>query len=155
MVAGKGQFTCGAKGCDQKQALESFEVPFAYIETQKQKQALVKASATNHLPTSAFVSRGIAQLSHFITYSLWCMKGRNLKLCMLAETRKLTRPCVQVRLCQEHSMQLNHRKNLQLNDNKAMKKRKSDEPTEWASKYRKEAMKEPSPRRRESSRGGE
>jgi len=45
VVAGKGQFTCGAKGCDQKQALESFEVPFAYLEAQKQKQALVKASA--------------------------------------------------------------------------------------------------------------
>jgi len=44
VVAGWGQFTCGAKGCDQTQALESFEVPFTYVEANTQKQALVKAS---------------------------------------------------------------------------------------------------------------
>jgi hypothetical protein len=45
VVSGKGQFTCGAKGCNQKEALETFEVPFAYVEAQEPKQALVKASA--------------------------------------------------------------------------------------------------------------
>lgn len=42
VVSGKGQFTCGAKGCNQKEALETFEVPFAYVEAQEPKQALVK-----------------------------------------------------------------------------------------------------------------
>jgi len=52
-------------------------------------------------------------------------------------------------------MQLNHKKNVQLNHNKAMKKRKIDEPAEVASKYRKESKKGPSPRRRDSNRGGD
>ena len=32
VVSGKGQFACGAKGCDERRGLASFEVPFAYEE---------------------------------------------------------------------------------------------------------------------------
>ena len=53
VVAGKGQFTCGAKGCNKTESLETFEVPFAYEEAGKQKQALVKASIiSDALPLS-------------------------------------------------------------------------------------------------------
>ena len=44
VLDGKGQFTCGAKGCLEQRSLASFEVPFAYVEAGKQKQALVKVS---------------------------------------------------------------------------------------------------------------
>ena len=42
VVAGKGQFSCGAKGCDAADGLATFEVPFAYAEAGEDKQALVK-----------------------------------------------------------------------------------------------------------------
>lgn len=42
VVSGKGQFTCGAKGCDATDGLASYEVPFAYTEDGVSKQALVK-----------------------------------------------------------------------------------------------------------------
>eukprot|EP00940_MAST-03C_sp_MAST-3C-sp2_P001419 g1419.t1 len=42
VVGGKGQFVCGALGCGETQALESFEVNFRYVEVGKVKNALVK-----------------------------------------------------------------------------------------------------------------
>uniref|UniRef100_A0A7S3QZV7 Protein FRA10AC1 n=1 Tax=Dunaliella tertiolecta TaxID=3047 RepID=A0A7S3QZV7_DUNTE len=42
VVAGKGHFSCGAKGCDAKDGLVSYEVNFAYQEAGREKQALVK-----------------------------------------------------------------------------------------------------------------
>lgn len=42
LVSGKGQFVCGAKGCEEKRGLSSFEVNFAYQEAGESKQALVK-----------------------------------------------------------------------------------------------------------------
>ncbi|DBA90792.1 TPA: hypothetical protein ACH3X1_003997 [Trebouxia sp. C0004] len=42
VVIGKGQFVCGAKGCDERRALASYEVNFAYKEAGERKQALVK-----------------------------------------------------------------------------------------------------------------
>lgn len=42
VVAGKGQFTCGAKGCDSGAQLCAYEVNFAYSEAGQHKQALVK-----------------------------------------------------------------------------------------------------------------
>ncbi|KAL0046449.1 hypothetical protein WJX82_000884 [Trebouxia sp. C0006] len=42
VVIGKGQFECGAKGCDERRALASYEVNFAYKEAGEHKQALVK-----------------------------------------------------------------------------------------------------------------
>lgn len=42
LVAGTGQFTCGAKGCNELRGLASFEVPFAYDEAGARQRALVK-----------------------------------------------------------------------------------------------------------------
>eukprot|EP00877_Chromochloris_zofingiensis_P003571 jgi/Chrzof1/13214/Cz07g24200.t1 len=42
VITGKGQFICGAKGCDQRPGLASYEVNFAYKEAGVSKQALVK-----------------------------------------------------------------------------------------------------------------
>jgi len=42
VLSGKGQFTCGACGCEQRRGLVSFEVPFGYIEAGEKKRALVK-----------------------------------------------------------------------------------------------------------------
>ncbi len=42
LVSGKGQFVCGAKGCNETRGLSSFEVNFAYQEAGESKQALVK-----------------------------------------------------------------------------------------------------------------
>eukprot|EP00270_Netrium_digitus_P017118 TRINITY_DN6234_c0_g1_i4.p1 TRINITY_DN6234_c0_g1~~TRINITY_DN6234_c0_g1_i4.p1 ORF type:complete len:215 (-),score=55.77 TRINITY_DN6234_c0_g1_i4:286-930(-) len=42
VITGKGQFICGAKGCNERQGLRSFEVNFSYREEGQLKQALVK-----------------------------------------------------------------------------------------------------------------
>lgn len=42
VVSGKGQFVCGAKGCDEAEGLCSYEVNFAYDEAGERRQALVK-----------------------------------------------------------------------------------------------------------------
>ncbi|GFR50375.1 hypothetical protein Agub_g12589, partial [Astrephomene gubernaculifera] len=42
VMAGKGQFVCGARGCDATDGLCSYEVNFAYQEAGERKQALVK-----------------------------------------------------------------------------------------------------------------
>lgn len=41
-MLGKGQFTCGAKGCNATAGLASYEVNFSYVEAGSAKQALVK-----------------------------------------------------------------------------------------------------------------
>jgi len=42
VVSGKGQFSCGTRGCEERRGLASFEVPFGYVEAEQKKQALVK-----------------------------------------------------------------------------------------------------------------
>ena len=42
VVTGKGQFSCGAKRCEEFNDLQSFEVDFNYREVGEKKQALVK-----------------------------------------------------------------------------------------------------------------
>ncbi|ESR52351.1 hypothetical protein CICLE_v10032186mg [Citrus x clementina] len=42
VIAGKGQFVCGNKHCDEKDGLASYEVNFTYVEAGENKQALVK-----------------------------------------------------------------------------------------------------------------
>jgi hypothetical protein len=42
VVAGKGQFVCGALGCDGVAGLHSYELPFRYTERGEAKNALVK-----------------------------------------------------------------------------------------------------------------
>ena len=42
VIAGKGQFSCGARGCNESRGLATYEVPFGYEEAGQKKQALVK-----------------------------------------------------------------------------------------------------------------
>jgi len=42
VIAGKGQFSCGARSCSETRGLATFEVPFGYQEAGEKKQALVK-----------------------------------------------------------------------------------------------------------------
>lgn len=42
VIAGKGQFICGNRKCNEKKDLHSYEVNFAYKEAGEHKQALVK-----------------------------------------------------------------------------------------------------------------
>ena len=42
VLSGKGQFSCGARGCSETRGLATFEVPFGYEEMGKRKEALVK-----------------------------------------------------------------------------------------------------------------
>ena len=42
VISGKGQFSCGARGCDESRSLATYEVPFGYEEAGQKKQALVK-----------------------------------------------------------------------------------------------------------------
>ncbi|XP_077293597.1 protein FRA10AC1 homolog [Arctopsyche grandis] len=42
VIAGKGQFACGNKVCNDKESLRSWEVNFAYVENNEKKNALVK-----------------------------------------------------------------------------------------------------------------
>ncbi|XP_054164423.1 protein FRA10AC1 homolog [Oppia nitens] len=42
VIEGKGQFICGAKGCDTREELKSWEVLFTYQELGEKKSALVK-----------------------------------------------------------------------------------------------------------------
>lgn len=42
VVQGKGQFSCGAKRCEARDGLRSWEVNFAYMEKGERKNALVK-----------------------------------------------------------------------------------------------------------------
>lgn len=42
VVSGRGQLTCGARGCSERMGLASFEVPFSYNEAGQAKSALVK-----------------------------------------------------------------------------------------------------------------
>lgn len=52
VIAGKGQFICGARGCDERRCLATFEVPFSYEEAGDKKQALVKVPSRLHLRAS-------------------------------------------------------------------------------------------------------
>ena len=42
VLSGKGQFSCGARGCSETRGLATFEVPFGYEEAGERKEALVK-----------------------------------------------------------------------------------------------------------------
>lgn len=53
VLSGKGQFTCGARGCHEGRGLATFEVPFGYTEAGERKEALVKVG----LPAAHHFSR--------------------------------------------------------------------------------------------------
>ncbi|KAG7378063.1 hypothetical protein PHYPSEUDO_010598 [Phytophthora pseudosyringae] len=45
VVAGKGQFSCGNKRCDERAGLHSYELLFSYVEHGERKRCLVKVRA--------------------------------------------------------------------------------------------------------------
>ncbi|POM65904.1 Hypothetical protein PHPALM_18312 [Phytophthora palmivora] len=45
VIAGKGQFSCGNKRCDERTGLHSYELLFAYVEHGERKRCLVKVRA--------------------------------------------------------------------------------------------------------------
>lgn len=45
VLSGKGQFSCGARGCAETRGLATFEVPFGYTEAGQRRDALVKVSS--------------------------------------------------------------------------------------------------------------
>ncbi|GMF34184.1 unnamed protein product [Phytophthora fragariaefolia] len=45
VVAGKGQFSCGNKRCEERAGLRSYELLFAYMEQGERKRCLVKVRA--------------------------------------------------------------------------------------------------------------
>lgn len=47
VISGKGQFSCGARGCTETRGLATFEVPFGYTEAGERKEALVKVSRSH------------------------------------------------------------------------------------------------------------
>ena len=58
VVAGKGQFSCSAKGCETAAGLATFEVPFAYSEAGEEKQALVKLRVCGPCAAKLHYGRG-------------------------------------------------------------------------------------------------
>lgn len=63
MKSGKGQFVCGAKGCEANEGLASYEVNFAYEEAKEQKQALVKVRVCPPCSEKLRQARGDVSLS--------------------------------------------------------------------------------------------
>jgi protein FRA10AC1 len=57
VVGGKGQFLCGALGCDRATSLHSYETPFRYVERGVTKEALVKVRLCGPCATRMFHRR--------------------------------------------------------------------------------------------------
>ena len=58
VLEGKGQFTCGAKGCLSSMGLECFEVNFSYREAGEKKSALVKVKLCGSCAVKLNYGRG-------------------------------------------------------------------------------------------------
>ncbi|CAI5707498.1 hypothetical protein KXD40_007726 [Peronospora effusa] len=54
VVAGKGQFSCGNKHCDERTGLHSYELLFAYVELGERKRCLVKVRACSSCAEKLF-----------------------------------------------------------------------------------------------------
>ena len=108
VISGKGQFTCGAKGCPNTTGLASFEVPFHYSEARQDKQALVKARAS-------FLQWCIAIIEISVQFPY------NQGGCVSC----LTQEELQVRLCREHASQLNYRKEKEAERRNSKKRRRT------------------------------
>lgn len=64
VIAGKGQFICAARGCEERRGLATFEVPFSYEEAGEKKQALVKVLCAGSILMLKYCS---CQLSHLLS----------------------------------------------------------------------------------------
>jgi hypothetical protein len=56
--SGKGQFLCGARGCNAAEGLASYEVLFAYNEANERRSALVKVRACPECAAKLATARG-------------------------------------------------------------------------------------------------
>ncbi|KAG3094756.1 hypothetical protein PI124_g16282 [Phytophthora idaei] len=57
VVAGKGQFSCGNKRCDERAGLHSYELLFAYMEHGERKRCLVKVRACSACAEKLFYKK--------------------------------------------------------------------------------------------------
>ncbi|GMF16963.1 unnamed protein product [Phytophthora lilii] len=57
VVAGKGQFSCGNKRCDERAGLHSYELLFAYVEHGERKRCLVKVRACSACAQKLFYKK--------------------------------------------------------------------------------------------------
>ncbi|ETL50463.1 hypothetical protein L916_00300 [Phytophthora nicotianae] len=57
VIAGKGQFSCGNKRCDERTGLHSYELLFAYIEHGERKRCLVKVRACSACAEKLFYKK--------------------------------------------------------------------------------------------------
>jgi len=57
VVAGKGQFSCGNKRCDERVGLRSYELLFAYVEHGERKRCLVKVRACSSCAEKLFYKK--------------------------------------------------------------------------------------------------
>lgn len=61
VASGKGQFTCGARGCDAREGLASYELMFRYQEDGQDKATLVKLRACQACAAKLNYGRSTAQ----------------------------------------------------------------------------------------------
>ncbi|KAL3662435.1 hypothetical protein V7S43_012761 [Phytophthora oleae] len=59
VIAGKGQFSCGNKRCDERERLHSYELLFAYVEHGERKRCLVKVRACSECAKKLFYKKMI------------------------------------------------------------------------------------------------
>ena len=69
VVAGKGQFLCGCKGCHVGGALTSHEVTFSYVEAGKKKHALVKVRQVSLKTISALGKVSYRQQETYLNHN--------------------------------------------------------------------------------------
>ena len=66
VISGKGQFSCGARGCSESRGLATFEVPFGYEEAGEKKHALVKVGLCSLMAPSHCCAHRVKTLSHHL-----------------------------------------------------------------------------------------
>lgn len=64
VVAGKGQFSCGNKRCDERTGLHSYELLFAYVEQGERKRCLVKVRVCSNCAGKLFYKKLKARAKH-------------------------------------------------------------------------------------------
>ena len=107
VVIGKGQFACGAKGCDERRALASYEVrslPALQLNWNSGSVTLLYACLCLEVPSPC------EQLAHVQVNFAYKEAGEQKQA------------LVKLRLCPKHALQLNHRQNYKL-----IKKRKREQ----------------------------
>ena len=133
VVVGKGQFACGAKGCDERRALASYEVRSLHALQLKWNSGSATVMYACLCASLCFVvSRPLKQLAYAQMNLAYC-------LCVVVsspfeqlayvqvnfaykEAGEHKQALVKLRLCPKHALQLNHKQN-----HKLIKKRKREQ----------------------------